>query len=118
MKGKVRFLYLARNLCTILAVFLIGCGSDSGSGDIDIQNNFTQEVDRSNSCATDNDCVLVYPGCPLGCGVAVNVGAEEKVRNLAAEIIDSHNKNNPACAYSCMALYTVCYIDTCQTKTL
>jgi hypothetical protein len=38
-----------------------------------------QLLSKSAQCKVDNECKLVYLGCPFGCGTAINVNSEIKV---------------------------------------
>jgi hypothetical protein len=43
----------------------------------------------------------VFPGCPLGCYVAVNTNAAANVESKAKELIDDGGDGTMGCAYEC-----------------
>jgi hypothetical protein len=45
----------------------------------EIQREFDDVVAGANACETADECVLVYPDCPLGCFVAVNAANADEV---------------------------------------
>ena len=69
----------------------------------DIQQEFDEVIAASNDCSDASECTLVYPGCPLGCFVAVNTSKETEVEEKAAELIKSYESGGRACAYDCIA---------------
>jgi|SRR6478735_993840 len=74
----------------------------------DIVQEFGAFVSERNSCAQASECVMLSPGCPLGCGVGVRAehaaDAEAKAKALIAEA----EKQNGACTYKCAALHLEC----------
>jgi hypothetical protein len=79
-----------------------------------IQEEFNQAVAMSNDCETDADCVLVTPGCPLGCGSAVNIEHETEIRNLAKKLIFEWQLGGRSCNYGCPYMTAVCTEGTCE----
>lgn len=69
----------------------------------DIQQEFDEVVAESNACTTADECVIVSPGCPLGCFVAVNASSEAGVEAKAKELIDSFEAGGRSCDYECLA---------------
>jgi hypothetical protein len=80
----------------------------------EIQEEFDRAVENADDCETDADCVLVMPGCPLGCGAAVNVAHEDEIRNLARRLIAEYEVGGRSCDYGCMALQAVCTEGACE----
>lgn len=80
----------------------------------DIQEEWDQFVDQNNSCETVADCVMVSPGCPLGCGTAVSADAETAARELGETLISRYERGGQECMYDCMALELACESQTCQ----
>lgn len=78
-----------------------------------IQEEFDQAVAASNDCVTDGDCVLVHPGCPLGCGAAVNVEHQDEISLLADRLIFEWQLGGRTCDYGCPYLAAVCIGGTC-----
>ena len=57
-------------------------------------------TEKYNYCDTDEDCVDFYPGCPLGCSTPVN----KEYKDIFSKITENfRSKNEPQCAYKCMA---------------
>ncbi len=73
---------------------------------------------KANFCASNSDCVNVYPECPLGCGTPVNKSKAlivktqaKKYRALISEL------TNTECNYMCVSQGPVfCVKNTCQFK--
>jgi hypothetical protein len=80
----------------------------------EIKEEFDQAVEDANDCETNDDCVLVRPGCPLGCGSAVNVEHEDEIRNLARQLIAEYELGGQSCDYGCMELMAVCTEGACE----
>jgi hypothetical protein len=68
----------------------------------ELQEEFAEEVARSNTCEEASDCVIVWPGCPLDCWVAVNAEQRTRVEAKARELIDEYESGGRACDYLCI----------------
>ncbi len=79
--------------CTLSA-----CGRSAD----DVSEEFEAAVAEANDCVSSSDCVLIFPGCPLGCFTAVNRAREAEVRAKADELIADYERGGAACAYSCI----------------
>ena len=80
---------------------------------------FNNIVDTYNECTTDNECMVLYPGCPLGCGAAIHTIHEQAVRDAADELMTRYNQQNqPSCAYICMPIYPICHEGECEARSL
>jgi len=99
----------------IIVLLIISCGVFTPSEE-KIKEKFEKEVTISNSCSTDEECVIVHPGCPLGCNVAVNIEHQQKIKNLAKSLIKDYEFGSKSCAYSCIPRFPVCVIDKCETS--
>lgn len=80
----------------------------------DIQEEFQAYVGERNHCAEDGDCELVYPGCPLGCFVAVNRAEATAVKEKADELVAEYESEGQGCAYACMPMRAICASDRCD----
>lgn len=58
-------------------------------------------LDEANYCESADECVEVYPGCPLGCVRLVN---EAEVGDVQALIDRYHRQHRDNCAYDCVGL--------------
>lgn len=103
-------------LLLVIAVGLIGCGSgvlDKGAVQ-EAKEEFQIEIELSNDCTDTSECTVVHPGCPLGCGEAVNVNYEDSVEAKAQEIIDSMDTGGVSCDYSCLQPVAHCIDRKCE----
>lgn len=82
-----------------LSLLVVGCGRSEE----DVQAEWDEIVAASSACQSAAECVLVSPGCPLGCFVAVNSSKKAEVEAKAAELIDDYESGGTACAYGCIA---------------
>jgi hypothetical protein len=90
-------MHLARAVA--LLVTFAGCAFPSEG---DIQSDFRSYVTSRNQCKVADDCVLVSPGCPLGCSVPVARDHKAAVEAKAHELIKSYERGGRACAYACV----------------
>lgn len=65
------------------------------------------------TCEAPEDCVLVYPGCPLGCADAIQSEATQEATELAAKLVSRYERGGRACAYDCLAFTADCQAGTC-----
>lgn len=84
----------------VLASVVASCSSRTRG---EIQAEFDAFVERNNACTQADECVVVYPGCPLGCFVAVNETRADATRDKASALVDEYESGGQACAYDCMA---------------
>lgn len=81
-----------------LCVFMTGCAiSDERA-----EERWDDWVDANNSCETADDCVVVYPGCPLGCFTAVSADSEQASRDEAERIVSAYERGGRSCDYDCI----------------
>jgi hypothetical protein len=76
---------------------LVGCSEEV------VTQDWETFVAENNACEVAEDCVVVFPGCPLGCFDAVNKEAEEAANQKAEELIGLYEAGGRACAYGCLA---------------
>jgi len=79
----------------------------------DIVQEFDAFVSERNSCAQASECVMLSPGCPLGCGVGVRAEHAAEVEAKAKLLIAEAEKQNGACTYKCAALHLECATGRC-----
>lgn len=84
-----------------LALLLFACGCAAPSED-EIRAEFATFVDEHNACDDVSECTLIYPGCPLGCYVPINVESAEDAKAKAKALIDDYESGGSGCAYSCI----------------
>ena len=53
-------------------------------------------------CMVASDCVLVSPGCPLGCTVAVRADRKNDVEAKARDLINQYERWGARCDYECI----------------
>jgi hypothetical protein len=94
-----------------LPLAAVGCGRSEE----DVQKEFDAFVAEANACQQDADCVLVSPGCPLGCFVAVSSAKKAEVEEKARELIDEYQAGGQRCDYDCIAPGAItCAAGRCQ----
>lgn len=101
-----------------IALLVIGLGCAScGRSEEDVQQEFTEFVAESNACQKASECVLVGPGCPLGCFVAVNSEKKAEVEAKARELVEDYESVGQSCAYDCAAPGPIeCVAGHCDVK--
>ncbi len=55
-------------------------------------------IEEAGYCTESSDCVVIYPGCPLGCFAAVNAA---EVEDIEAKIERYHRQSSNNCIYDC-----------------
>lgn len=89
-----------------IALLVIALGGVSCLRSVDdITQDFNEVVAASNACTEVSECVLVIPGCPLGCFVAVNSAKKAEVEEKARELVEEYENEVAGfpCAYTCVA---------------
>ncbi len=64
---------------------------------------FDEWLADHDSCDVPEDCALIYPGCPLGCAVAVRAESEGDATDKAESLIRRYESGGRSCDYDCMA---------------
>lgn len=85
---------------------VLGCVTEEG-----IQEDWDDWVADHNACATADECVAVYPGCPLGCYAAVASEHEAEAVDHAESLVNRYERGGRACAYSCVEPGALACID-------
>lgn len=80
----------------------------------ELQEEWDQFVSQNKSCETVDDCAMIYPGCPLGCGTAVSADAETEARELGESLISRYERGGQECMYDCLSLELACESGTCE----
>jgi hypothetical protein len=78
-------------------VLFTGCLSADRAGE-----KWDDWVADHSTCEVDDDCALVYPGCPLGCADAVSADDLEAAEAMADELISRYELPGRGCDYSCV----------------
>jgi hypothetical protein len=114
----IRSRWATARALTILAVLLsasaLSCG---GPSEQTIKTEFDAYVAGANACAAVADCQIVFPGCPLGCEVAVRADRSVDVMKKAGSLIQEYeNGSHSGCAYSCTQSHAVCTQSQCAVE--
>jgi MYXO-CTERM domain-containing protein len=67
----------------------------------EIKAEFDSYVAGANRCDVATDCALAFPGCPLGCFVAVRADRKADVEQKARELVDDYERGGRRCVYDC-----------------
>ena len=115
----IRSRWAAPRVLTILASLLAATAlSCSAPSEETIKAEFDAYVAGANACAAASDCAIVFPGCPLGCEVAVRADRSVDVMKKAGSLIQQYESGNQAgCAYSCAQSHAVCTEGLCAVET-
>ena len=68
-----------------------------------LREEFEAYVETVNSCAADSECTVIFPGCPLGCFVAVPEARRKEIEAKAQKMLTEFNGDGTVCVYSCAA---------------
>jgi hypothetical protein len=71
-------------------------------------------VEARSGCTNVSDCVLVYPGCPLGCASAVSAEHEAEAKAYAEELVSAYQAGGSGCVYDCAAFALACTAGQCE----
>jgi hypothetical protein len=69
----------------------------------EVRAEFAAFLSTHDSCAASDECVLISPGCPLGCFQAVNAEHMSLVETKARELIAAFESDGLSCVYKCVA---------------
>lgn len=87
----IRRLFVA-TLCLLSLAFASGCLTE---------DSVRAEFDDANYCETAEECVVIYPGCPLGCWAEINEAEVGRINDL---VDDYHaQQSGTECLYDCPA---------------
>lgn len=79
-------------------LLLVACASEE-----DVQAQWQEFLADHRACEVDEDCVLVYPGCPLGCYDTVAAEHAEEAEETADRLIRRYETFGRSCSYDCIA---------------
>ena len=74
-----------------------GCLSDQAA-----QQQWDAWVDDHNSCSVVEDCVEIYPGCPLGCGTPVSAEYKDEALAKSKKLLAAYEFGGTRCDYDCI----------------
>ena len=95
-------------LLSVFCIALTGCSAEA------IQREFDDFLEDNRSCATPDDCTVIFPGCPLGCFEVVSSDAAQQARDRAAALIRRYEAPGRSCDYDCIETPPVdCVAQTC-----
>lgn len=80
-------------------LFVFGCAREEG-----LQEDWQTFLSEHQTCAVDEDCAVVFPGCPLGCGDVVQSSALDDAEALAETLLRRYERGGRSCAYDCIQL--------------
>jgi hypothetical protein len=99
MRDPDRTVAAPSRLLALLALCATAC---LGRSEASVRNEFDAYVAGANSCTATSDCVIAYPGCPLGCVVAVRADRKADVEAKAADLISQYRAGGSGCVYDCI----------------
>lgn len=101
-----------------IALLVIGLGCAScGKSEEDVREEFAEVVAGANACQQASECVLVSPGCPLACFVAVNSAKKAEVEEKARELVEDYESLGQSCEYDCAVPGPIeCVAGRCDVK--
>ena len=84
-----------------LAVLLVSLSALALATGCLTEDSVREEFDAANHCETAEECVVIYPDCPLGCWTVVNASEEDRIRDLVESFHDQ--QTGERCMYDCPA---------------
>ena len=78
---------------------VVSCSSQRSADEVAAE--FEAFVEDNNSCAADDECVIVSADCPVGCWVVVNETRVEATQAKARELVEEYESGGRACYYDC-----------------
>lgn len=103
-----------RTSAPVAFLFALALSCASGCSMEQVDARWEDWVQRHNECELPQDCVLVYPGCPLGCYSAVNAEHEEDAYRVADELVRQWSMGTRGCAYDCISAEVDCVDLRCE----
>lgn len=95
----MRMLY-CRLVGILVGLAAVGCAASEA----EVKREFNEFVSDHQACEQDSDCVLIQPGCPLGCSVPIASDAAADAERLARELINDYERGGRGCDYGCSAV--------------
>lgn len=77
----------------------LGACSPSAPDAAEISTKFDEVLAAATECELPGDCIIVYPGCPLGQFAAVNRTKAVAVDEAARALLRQYAREDQACAY-------------------
>lgn len=68
------------------------------------EGRIEDELEEANYCEATDECVSVYPGCPLGCERLINTHERERIESLIERY---HKTHRDTCVYDCVGLVNI-----------
>lgn len=96
---------------TALLALLAACGGHRSEADI--RADFASYLGGRRACDGDAACVLVSPGCPLGCSVAVNRAHADEVEAYGRALVREYERRGQRCDYDCAPTAARCEGGSC-----
>lgn len=92
-----------------LAILLMSCVSQRA-----LQEEWEAFAAEHRDCEVDEDCLLVYPGCPIACVDVIALSAAEEANQLAIELHTRADKGGRDFRCECAASgEAICDEGTC-----
>jgi hypothetical protein len=89
--------FLRRTVMPLLAMLPFAAASACATED-----SVMQAIDEANYCAAADECVVIFPGCHVGCWAVVNVAEEGRIQDLVDSYDDQQNLlEGPECLIDC-----------------
>lgn len=77
------------------------------------EHQINQEIENANYCSVDEDCTVLYFGCPFGCGSYVNKNSVDYLKKIVA----AYQSTALQCEYMCMTpALPMCEAGKCVEK--
>jgi hypothetical protein len=65
------------------------------------REDWDEHVAQSNECTADEDCVVIFTDCPLGCFTAVRAELADACSERADDLVAAYEASGARCAYDC-----------------
>ncbi len=99
-------------LALLVALLFAACASPTSE---EVNEEFDEFLSTRTACSTVDDCVMIYPGCPLGCATAVNKAFKSEAEDKAEELKSDYESGGMTCQYGCVAADLACTAGRCAT---
>jgi len=85
----------------LVCLLACACSAIGAPSEEEIKEEFAAEVERSNDCTADSECVVAFANCPLGCFALVNAQHKARVEQKARELVEDYESGGQSCVYDC-----------------
>ncbi|MEM6930229.1 MAG: hypothetical protein AAF602_25035 [Myxococcota bacterium] len=84
---------------------------------VEVQSDWEGYLQRLPACDVDEDCVVIEPGCPLGCYTSVPASNRVEAETFAEELVDRYDTVLRPCVYECSEPppIAICQMGSCFT---